>query len=172
MKGQKVTDWKATRTLVRKIAENHKLPYYTISPTYSVCQDHGYIEGEQWECPICHKKTEVYSRITGYYRPVQNWNTGKTQEFKERKEYKPEISAAMPLLFTTKTCPNCPAAKANLEKRGIAYKIVDAMENQDLAQKYGIMSVPTLVPDPYDPTVLISGVNQIISWANANGQRA
>jgi anaerobic ribonucleoside-triphosphate reductase len=170
--GQKVTDWKATRTLVRKIAENHKLPYYTISPTYSVCQDHGYLEGEQWECPICHKKTEVYSRITGYYRPVQNWNTGKTQEFKERKEYKPEISAAMPILFTTKTCPNCPAAKTNLEKKGIAYKAVDAMENQELAQKYGIMGVPTLVPDPHDPTVVISGVNQIVAWANANGQRA
>ena len=170
--GQKVSDWKATRTLVRKIAENHKLPYYTISPTYSVCQDHGYIEGEQWECPICHKRTEVYSRITGYYRPVQNWNTGKTQEFNERKEYKPEISAATPILFTTKTCPNCPAAKANLEKKGIAYKVVDAMENQELAQKYGVMSVPTLVPDPHDPTNVISGVNQIVSWANANGQRA
>jgi ribonucleoside-triphosphate reductase len=170
--GQKVSDWKATRNLVRKIAENHKLPYYTISPTYSVCQDHGYLEGEQWECPICHKKTEVYSRITGYYRPVQNWNTGKTQEFNERKEYKPEISAAMPILFTTKTCPNCPAAKANLEKMGIAYKIVDAMESQDLAQKYGVMSVPTLVPDPYDPSTVISGVNQIVSWAKANGQRA
>ena len=170
--GQKVSDWKATRTLVRKIAENHKLPYFTISPTYSVCQEHGYLEGEQWECPICHKKTEVYSRITGYYRPVQNWNIGKTQEFNERKEYKPEIRAAMPLLFTTKTCPNCPSAKANLEKMGIAYKVVDAMESQDLAQKYGVMSVPTLVPDPDDPSTVISGVNQIVSWAKANGKRA
>ena len=103
---------------------------------------------------------------------MQNWNTGKTQEFKERKEYKPEISAAMPILFTTKTCPNCPAAKANLESKGIAYKVVDAMENQELAQKYGIMGVPALVPDPYDITTVISGVAAIISWANANGQRA
>ena len=78
----------------------------------------------------------------------------------------------MPILFTTKTCPNCPAAKANLERRGIAYKIVDANENQELAQKYGIMSVPSLVPDPTDPTVVISGVNQVVAWANANGQRA
>jgi len=78
----------------------------------------------------------------------------------------------MPLLFTTKTCPNCPAAKANLEKHGIAYKVVDAMEDQALAQKYGVMSVPTLVPDPYDTTTVISGVSQIIGWANANGQRA
>jgi ribonucleoside-triphosphate reductase len=170
--GQKVADWKSTRTLVRKIAENHKLPYYTISPTYSVCQDHGYIEGEQWECPICHKKTEVYSRITGYYRPIQNWNTGKTQEFKERKEYKPEIRAAQPILFTTKTCPNCPAAKANLDKKGISYKVVDAMEDQELAQKYGVMAVPTLIPDPNDSSNVITGVSQIISWANANGQSA
>ncbi|MBR2281550.1 MAG: ribonucleoside triphosphate reductase [Spirochaetales bacterium] len=170
--GQKVNDWKATRTLVRKIAENHKLPYYTISPTYSVCPDHGYVEGEQWECPICHKKTEVYSRITGYYRPIQNWNVGKTQEFKERKEYLPEIKAGQPILFTTKTCPNCPSAKANLDKRGISYKVVDAMENTELANKYGIQSVPTLVTDPYDVSSAITGVSQIIGWANANGQRA
>ena len=73
--------------LVRKIAENYKLPYYTMSPTYSVCADHGYLSGEQYTCPICGEKTEVYSRITGYYRPVQNWNDGKTQEFKDRKVY-------------------------------------------------------------------------------------
>lgn len=83
--GEKLPDWKAAASLVRKIAENYKLPYYTMSPTYSVCTDHGYINGEQYECPVCGKKTEVYSRITGYYRPVQNWNDGKTQEFKERK---------------------------------------------------------------------------------------
>ena len=85
--GEKLPDWKAAATLVRKIAENYKLPYYTISPTYSVCKDHGYLSGEQYSCPICGNKTEVYSRITGYYRPVQNWNDGKTQEFKERKVY-------------------------------------------------------------------------------------
>ena len=85
--GEKLPDWKAAANLVRKIAENYKLPYYTISPTYSVCADHGYLAGEQYTCPICGKKTEVYSRITGYYRPVQNWNDGKTQEFKDRKVY-------------------------------------------------------------------------------------
>ena len=72
---------------MRKIAENYKLPYYTMSPTYSVCHDHGYITGEHFTCPKCGKDTEVYSRITGYYRPVQNWNDGKVQEFKDRKEY-------------------------------------------------------------------------------------
>lgn len=85
--GEKLPDWKATANLVRKIAENYRLPYYTISPTYSVCKEHGYIAGEVYECPHCHKPTEVYSRITGYYRPVQNWNAGKSQEFKERKTY-------------------------------------------------------------------------------------
>lgn len=74
--------------LVRKIAENYKLPYYTISPTYSVCPHHGYINGEKYLCPECGKATEVYSRITGYYRPIQNWNDGKKQEFEDRKEYK------------------------------------------------------------------------------------
>ncbi|MDO4804101.1 MAG: ribonucleoside triphosphate reductase [Lachnospiraceae bacterium] len=85
--GEKLPDWKAAANLVRKIAENYKLPYYTMSPTYSVCRDHGYLTGEQHTCPICGKKTEVYSRITGYYRPVQNWNDGKAQEYKDRKVY-------------------------------------------------------------------------------------
>jgi len=85
--GQKLTDWKATAELVRKIAENYRLPYYTMSPTYSVCKNHGYITGEVYACPTCGEKTEVYSRITGYYRPVQNWNDGKLQEFEDRKEY-------------------------------------------------------------------------------------
>ena len=85
--GEKLPDWKAAATLVRKIAENFKLPYYTLSPTYSVCRTHGYLAGEQDTCPVCGQKTEVYSRITGYYRPVQNWNDGKVQEFKDRKVY-------------------------------------------------------------------------------------
>ena len=85
--GEKLPDWKAASNLVRKIAENYKLPYYTLSPTYSICRHHGYLRGEQYTCPICKEKAEVYSRITGYYRPVQNWNDGKLQEFKERQEY-------------------------------------------------------------------------------------
>lgn len=85
--GEKLPSWQSAMQLVRKIAENYKLPYYTISPTYSVCPEHGYLVGEQTVCPHCGKKTEVYSRITGYYRPVQNWNAGKTQEFKDRKTY-------------------------------------------------------------------------------------
>ncbi|MGN1042924.1 MAG: ribonucleoside triphosphate reductase, partial [Christensenellales bacterium] len=120
--GQKLPDWRAAANLVRKIAENYKLPYYTMSPTYSVCTDHGYIAGEYYECPKCGKKTEVYSRITGYYRPVQNWNDGKREEFASRKVYdvnrstlkrhgteacacecKTENVGTELLLFTTKT---------------------------------------------------------------------
>ena len=85
--GEKLPDWEAAASLVRKIAENYRLPYYTLSPTYSVCKNHGYLTGEQFVCPHCGEKTEVYSRITGYYRPIQNWNAGKTQEFKDRREY-------------------------------------------------------------------------------------
>ncbi len=85
--GEKLPDWKAAAALVRKIAENFKLPYYTMSPTYSVCSEHGYLAGEHHICPHCGQKAEVYSRITGYYRPVQNWNDGKSQEFKDRKVY-------------------------------------------------------------------------------------
>jgi ribonucleoside-triphosphate reductase len=86
--GEKLPDWESTMNLVKKIAYNYKLPYYTISPTYSVCSTHGYLVGEVKTCPKCHKECEIYSRITGYYRPVKNWNNGKVEEFKDRKEYK------------------------------------------------------------------------------------
>ena len=85
--GEKLPDWKAAAKLVRTIAENYRLPYYTLSPTYSVCREHGYLSGEHFVCPKCGQKAEVYSRITGYYRPIQNWNEGKTQEYENRREY-------------------------------------------------------------------------------------
>lgn len=90
--GEKLPSWKAAADLVRKISENYKLPYYTISPTYTICKEHGYITGEHFTCPTCGESTEVYSRITGYYRPVQNWNDGKAQEYKDRKVYVIETS--------------------------------------------------------------------------------
>ena len=170
--GEKLPDWQSAATLVRKIAENYKLPYYTISPTYSVCRTHGYLAGEQHTCPHCGSKTEVYSQITGYYRPVQNWNDGKVQEFKDRKVYSmldyrehkqrkaeaagkrenfevfgsasPDVAAAY-TLFTTKTCPNCKAAKAILDRAGIKYDVVDAEDEPELALRYGVMQVPALV---------------------------
>lgn len=86
--GEKLPNWKSAMMLTRKIAENYKLPYFTFSPTYSICPDHGYIKGEEWTCPECGKKTEVYSRVTGYYRAVQNFNDGKEHEYHDRKEYK------------------------------------------------------------------------------------
>ena len=163
--GQKLPDWKAAANLVRKIAENYKLPYYTMSPTYSVCADHGYIAGEVYECPTCGKTTEVYSRITGYYRPVQNWNDGKRQEFAERKVYdvenskftakekcqcvekQPEqvLELNMPTLFTRNGCPNCKTSKMMLDKAGVKYQIVNAEENRDVAVKFGIKKAPTLL---------------------------
>ncbi|MPL93165.1 Anaerobic ribonucleoside-triphosphate reductase [bioreactor metagenome] len=149
--GEKLPDWKAAAALVRKIAENYRLPYYTISPTYSVCRTHGYISGEHFICPLCGEDAEVYSRITGYYRPVKNWNEGKTQEFKDRKVYDVEGSGLKPaakdeiLLFTTSTCANCTAAKKVLSEAKVAYRTMDAGENQALIDKYGICQAPTLV---------------------------
>jgi len=164
--GQKLPDWKSAANLVRKIAENYKLPYYTMSPTYSVCADHGYIAGEVYECPTCGKKTEVYSRITGYYRPVQNWNDGKRKEFDDRKVYnietskftakekdaceckvetevKPELEG--PVLFTRNGCPNCKTSKMMLDKAGIKYSVVNAEENKELTVKLGVKKAPTLL---------------------------
>ena len=181
--GEKLPDWKSAATLVKTIAENYELPYYTISPTYSVCKNHGYLAGEQYTCPICGETTEVNSRITGYYRPVQNWNDGKSQEFADRKEYNVWASKFKPskngkaatasvkdlsakaggakqvLLFTTKTCPNCKVAKNFLDKAGIAYNVVDAEEQRDLTKKYGIMQAPTLV--------VVDG-NEVEKFANAS----
>ena len=169
--GEKLPDWQAAAKLVRTIAENYQLPYYTMSPTYSICQTHGYITGEVDKCPECGAPTEIYSRITGYYRAVQNWNPGKQQEFKERLEYvidtdnlnrgieaeaapkqeEAEIVPEVPvvnengelLLFTTKTCPNCKLAKEFLA--GMDYRVIDAEENAKLTMKYGVMQAPTLV---------------------------
>lgn len=166
--GEKLPTWKSAANLVRKIAENYKLPYYTMSPTYSVCKDHGYIAGERFECPICGNKTEVYSRITGYYRPVQNWNDGKTQEYKDRVTYNIDTSVlrrsgcpceaneaddsvigvdadAAVLLFATKTCPKCKVAASMLDKAGVAYTKVYVEDNEDLARSIGLRQAPTLV---------------------------
>ena len=168
--GEKLPDWKAAADLIRTIAENYKLPYYTLSPTYSICKEHGYLAGEQTTCPYCGRRTEVYSRITGYYRPVQNWNDGKLQEYANRKTYdiknsvlkrpvtsmvtlsgydedKVEVSVQaaenIAYLFTTKTCPNCRLAKEYL--KGINYVLIDAEENRELTQRYAVMQAPTLV---------------------------
>ncbi len=111
--GERLPDWKSTAALVRKIAENYKLPYYTMSPTYSICPDHGYISGEHFNCPDCGKDTEVYSRITGYYRPVRNWNDGKAQEFKDRREY--NVSSVIAPAIEEMNAPEASEASANAE---------------------------------------------------------
>ena len=166
--GEKLPDWKAAANLVKTIAENYKLPYYTLSPTYSICKEHGYLAGEVKICPHCGKPTEVYSRITGYYRPVQNWNDGKAQEYKNRTLYdvmhsdirkiqpvhasvvtvtkddvKIEPVASHKYLFTTSTCPNCRVAKKILEGR--EFEIIDAEKNPEMVKEFGIMQAPTLV---------------------------
>ena len=85
--GERMPDWRSAMKLVRTIARNYKLPYFTVSPVYSVCENHGYLNGCQVVCPKCGQPTEGYSRITGYYRPVKNWNAGKAQEFRDRKYF-------------------------------------------------------------------------------------
>ncbi|HIR87293.1 MAG TPA: ribonucleoside triphosphate reductase [Candidatus Limivicinus faecipullorum] len=171
--GEKLPSWEAAANLVRKIAENYKLPYYTLSPTYSVCKNHGYLTGEQFTCPECGESAEVYSRITGYYRPVQNWNVGKTQEYKDRKEYNigrsvlrhngplkegeqppkadapaaaaPANGESRAILFATPTCPNCRLACSYMDKAGFKYEKLMAEDNAELVKQYGVKQAPTLV---------------------------
>ncbi len=187
--GQRLENWKATMNLVRKIAENYKLPYYTMSPTYSVCPVHGYLSGEQKTCPHCGGRTEVYSRITGYYRPVANWNDGKSEEFKERKTYdisksvlsdkhkgeemvcgengcelpkrKKGEKAVKPMLFTTPTCPNCKMAKMLLKNANYDYDLIDATENKELCTEMGIKNAPTLVVPQGDMQMVFDNVSEI-----------
>ena len=205
--GEKLPDWRAAANLVRKIAENYKLPYYTMSPTYSVCKDHGYITGEHYTCPICGNKTEVYSRITGYYRPVQNWNDGKAQEFKDRKVYNigrstlrhvgpnpapqdeealnaavnaaveaaeeavceaPEQNSSI-FLFKTPTCPNCKLATALLEKAGVSFTALNANEEKELVEKFGIKQAPTLVLVNGESFEKFRGVSDIKGWLMHKG---
>ena len=155
-----------------------------MSPTYSVCRNHGYIVGEVKKCPTCGETTEVYSRITGYYRPISNWNDGKTKEFDMRKEYvlkddckceehetkaetkkekttKDSNKVIGYLLFGTKTCPNCEVAKRVLSERKVSYEFIDAEDMTDMTQKYQVMSAPTLIsitPNGYDKIVNVSNI--------------
>ena len=187
--GEKLPDWKSAANLVRKIAENYKLPYYTMSPTYSVCKNHGYIAGEHYSCPECKSRTEVYSRITGYYRPVQNWNDGKAQEYKDRLVYniensklnKAEKVAAKEekackcessandgiYLFTTATCPNCKIACSLLDKAGVGYTKLLANENKELVDEIGIKTAPTLVIIEGGNVTKYAGVSDIKKYIGA-----
>lgn len=188
--GEKLPSWQSAASLVRKIAENYRLPYYTMSPTYSICKNHGYITGEHYSCPECGETTEVYSRITGYYRPVQNWNDGKTQEFKDRKVYnignskptaKPkkeahndeaaavsaDEDARKIMLFTTKRCPNCVIAKNALNSANLAYEVVDAEDNRELTMQYQVMQAPTLVVVANGKVDKIANASNIKKYAEA-----
>lgn len=201
--GERMPDWKAAANLVKKIAYNFKLPYYTLSPTYSICENHGYIAGEHFSCPHCGNATEVYSRITGYYRPVRNWNDGKSSEFENRKTYEPEelfsvnrnlleeAGVEMPrvgtqtlgrasrveapksnsdaekvILVTTKTCPNCQAAKNHLNQAGIEYDVIlaDEADGAEIAVQYSISSAPTLIVQSGEEAELYSNVSNIRAY--------
>lgn len=189
--GEKLPSWKAAAELVRKIAENHKLPYYTMSPTYSICKNHGYLAGEHFVCPECGEKAEVYSRITGYYRPVQNWNDGKAQEYKDRLVYdvmnksevkseldsgcecadckteSPLASSNETLLFATKTCPNCMAAASLLDRAGIKYTKIYVEDNPELATELGLKQAPTLVVRNAGATEKIVNLSNIKKYTEA-----
>ena len=191
--GEKLPSWQAAMNLTRKIAENYKLPYFTFSPTYSICQEHGYLVGEQWKCPHCGKDTEVYSRVTGYYRAVQNFNDGKAHEFKDRKEYtnfsrefkstqvqaeeqevnEPEdIKLERPILFTTSTCPNCKIVKQLFAEYDFVYDLVVADQDMETARKFDINQAPTLVVQDEEGNLIkianVSNIKKFIEEAMAD----
>lgn len=182
--GERLSDWKSAARLVRKISENYKLPYYTISPTYSICKNDGYITGEVWKCPKCGQDTEVYSRITGYYRPVKNWNAGKSQEFMDRVTYdvegtgnaqgnmscknkKQSIDESIEknyLLFVTQTCPNCKMVERMLDEKKIPYLVVNAEKNTHLVEEFEVTQAPTLVCMSASGSKINRGVAEIVNY--------
>lgn len=157
--GERLPDWRSAASLVRKIAENYELPYYTLSPTYSICKDHGYLRGEVPTCPECGAETEIYSRITGYYRPLRNWNDGKRQEFSDRKTYRVGetdetarrdtgrqfLSGRTYELYTTVSCPQCRLIKPVLEASRIPFRTMDVSEHEEKAALLGLSRAPSLV---------------------------
>ncbi len=172
--GEKISDWVTCAKLVQTIASNFKVPYFTISPTYSICKNHGYLSGEESICPICNEETEVCSRITGYYRPIKHWNDGKQSEYLMRKEYKNYTNCniekesfsdlADKILFTTETCPKCPEAK-NILKNEENLRFINASESLDEAIKYGVRSVPSLVVvDKNNQFKIYAGINEIYNF--------
>ena len=183
--GEKLPGWESAAKLVKTIADNYRLPYYTLSPTYSVCPTHGYLAGEHFTCPHCGKAAEVYSRITGYYRPVQNWNDGKSQEYRERREYDVEHHSTWPgakekeeekaapccgvlKLFTTSTCPNCAMAKEQLNSIGLVYEVIDAEEHPELAMQYGLRQAPTLIVEKDGEVQKFAGIANVLKFVDAN----
>ena len=183
--GEKLPGWESAAKLVKTIEDNYRLPYYTLSPTYSVCPTHGYLAGEHFTCPHCGKAAEVYSRITGYYRPVQNWNDGKSQEYRERREYDVEHHSTWPgakekeeeeaapccgtlKLFTTRTCPNCAMAKEQLNSIGLVYEVIDAEEHPELAMQYGLRQAPTLIVEKDGEVQKFAGIANVLKFVDAN----
>ena len=170
--GEKIKDWETCSKLVKTIASNFRVPYFTISPTYSICKTHGYLEGEQFVCPHCSEEPEVYSRITGYYRPIKNWNDGKQSEYLMRKEYtkysedsedNKNSEIIYKYLFTTETCPKCPEAK-NLLKNEENITFINASDNIEHALKYDIRSVPSLVIVDNNKHKVYSGLTEIYKF--------
>ena len=188
--GEKLPDWKAAANLVKKISDNYKLPYYTMSPTYSICQEHGYITGEAYTCPKCGKKTEVWSRITGYYRPIQNWNDGKVQEFKHRLEYSeqrselkekeelvldnnivvPEVSNSYKpskiTVFVQDHCPKCKGAEQRLNVMGVDYDTVNCSQTPEVIDELDLTETPTIIDTDGNRYVGINAVNELIDHSH------
>ena len=197
--GEKLNSWQEAAAIVRKIAENYRLPYYTLSPTYSVCRKHGYLTGEHFTCPECGEPTEVYSRITGYYRPVQNFNDGKAQEYRDRREYvlsrsvlrhgrpgqpaqgapsEPKKDAPAEdyedkiYLFATKTCPNCKVAGQMLDRAGIKYEKLYVEDNEEKARKLDLRQAPTLIVRNGDSEIKFAGVPNIRKYIDSAAKDA
>lgn len=176
--GESLPDAQSCRTLVRQIVSNFRIPYVSISPTFSVCEVHGRFAGKQEFCPQCGREMEIYSRITGYYRAVTFWNKGKKEEFKQRLTYDPTLpfdsnghcgcekgceeicstcsTAEAPLFFFSDTCIKCQKLKPFLKEQGFhgLWVNTSTSEGLELAKKYQIRNLPALVLPGHHPQII------------------
>ena len=152
--GETIDDPETCKSLVRKIATNYQLPYFSITPTFSVCEEHGRMSGEHFTCPKCQKDCEVYSRIVGYYRPISNWNKGKKSEYKERTEFTldkvsgPEKEDPISFtMFYSPKCGKCPPLKEYLQASNLHGVFTNVVTDEGLkeAEKLSVQSLPTVV---------------------------
>lgn len=150
--GQRISDWKIAANLVKTMCNNYTSPYFTLSPTYSVCPKHGYIVGEHYTCPHCGEVTEVYSRITGYYRAIQNWNIGKTSEFDTRETYDVEAKGE---LVQEEQCETCEIDNAKSASDGSEF---DTMMNPpadfEVKPNALLTNITTSVMDNNTPVII------------------
>ncbi len=166
--GESLPDMNSCRTLVKQIVNNFRLPYISISPTFSVCNSHGRVPGKHETCPSCGNEMEIYSRITGYYRPIKNWNDGKKEEFKHRKNYLVEKNFNKVKFFFGDNCSKCVPIKDFLTKKQFSGEYINITTDEGYreAEKFNIKAIPTFLVNKNGKNNIYHDLKGVREWMN------